>query len=97
MLQHYVFIKYLEDASRAHVDAFCEKMHALKKLIPEIESIEIGRDILRDERSWDLLLIMSFKSTAALRTYQKHPEHQAVMKFNNPFVAEVGSVDFEKA
>ena len=30
----------------------------------------------------------------ALRAYQHHPHHLAVMAFNTPFVADVGSVDF---
>jgi hypothetical protein len=41
------------------------------------------------------MLIMRFASVEALRAYQQHPEHQAVMAFNQPFVADVGSVDFE--
>lgn len=97
MLQHYVFIKYLEDAPSTHVVAFTERMLALKKTIPEILKMEIGRDILHDARSWDLILIMEFESIATLSAYQKHPEHQSLMVFNNPFVAEVGSVDFEKS
>jgi hypothetical protein len=31
-----------------------------------------------------------------LRSYQQHPEHQKVMAFNQPFVADVASVDFEQ-
>lgn len=97
MLQHYVFIKYLEDTPSTHVAAFAEKMLALKKTIPEILKMEIGRDILHDDRSWDLILIMEFETVSTLRAYQKHPEHQSLMVFNNPFVAEVGSVDFDKS
>ncbi len=96
MLQHYVFIKYQETVSSEHVDAFCEKMLALKQLIPEIKRMEIGQDILQDGRSWDLILIMEFESLETLRAYQTHQEHQSLMQFNNPFVAQVGSVDFEK-
>ena len=54
-----------------------------------------GRDILHDARSWDLILIMRFASVGALRSYQQHPEHQKVMAFNQPFVADVATVDFE--
>ena len=62
--------------------------------IPGIEHLQVGRDILHDARSWDVLLIMRFASIQALREYQQHPEHQQVMAFNSPAVAQVGSVDF---
>jgi hypothetical protein len=37
---------------------------------------------------------MRFDSLDELREYQVHPVHQALMAFNNPQVADVGSVDF---
>ena len=94
MLQHYVFIKYRPATSTAHIDTFVVRMLALRGLIPEIAHIEIGRDILHDARSWDLLLVMRFATVEALRLYQKHPEHLKVMDFNQPSVEAVGSVDF---
>ena len=94
MLQHYVFIKYRADTPEAHVEEFCQRMCALPSRIPGVEYLKVGRDILRDERSWDVLLIMRFASIEALREYQQHPEHQQVMAFNSPAVAQVGSVDF---
>ena len=94
MLQHYVFIKYLANTADAHVAEFCRRMLALRSRIPGIEHLEIGRDSLHDARSWDLMLIMRFASVEALRQYQQHPDHQRVMAFNGPAVAEVGSVDF---
>lgn len=97
MLRHYVFLKYRDGTTAAHVAAFCERMRALGDTITGIERLEIGRDELRDARSWDLVLIMEFASVEALRTYQRHPEHVAVMAFNEPFVANVASVDFTRA
>jgi hypothetical protein len=94
MLRHYVFLKYREGTSDAHVTAFCERMLALPGAIDDIRHLEIGRDELHDARSWDLVLIMEFASVDALRAYQRHPDHRAVMAFNDPFVAEVASVDF---
>ena len=96
MLQHYVLIKYQTGTSDEHIAEFCKRMSALRTSIPDIEYLEIGRDILRDARSWDLILIMRFASTGALRSYQQHPEHKKVMAFNQPLVAEVASVDFER-
>ena len=97
MLQHYVFLKYREDTSDRHIAAFCERMLALRRTIADIQHLEIGRDELHDARSWDIVLIMAFASVDALRAYQRHPEHLAVMAFNEPFVASVASVDFTRA
>jgi hypothetical protein len=94
MLQHYVFLKYQRETPQAHVEEFCRRMEALRATVPGIERLQIGRDVLRDARSWDLMLVMEFRSVEALRVYQQHPAHQAVMAFNQPRVAEVGSIDF---
>ena len=95
MLQHYVLLRYQKSASDEHVAEFCRRMLALRTSIPGIEYMEIGRDILHDARSWDLILVMRFASAGALRSYQQHPEHLKVMAFNQPFVADVATVDFE--
>lgn len=96
MLRHCIFLKYRAGTSDAHVTAFCERMLALRGVIGEIVRLEIGRDELHDARSWDVVLIMEFASVDALREYQRHPQHLAVMGFNEPFVAHVASVDFTR-
>jgi hypothetical protein len=95
MLKHYIVIKYQKGTSEEHIAEFCRRMLDLRTSIAGIEHLEIGHDILHDDRSWDLILIMRFASTGVLRSYQQHPEHQRVMAFNQPFVAAVASVDFE--
>ena len=94
MLRHYVFLKFRDGTSDAHVTAFCDRMHGLRGVIEGIAHLEIGRDELRDTRSWDLVLIMVFASIETLRAYQRHPRHLEVMAFNEPCVANVATVDF---
>ena len=89
----------LPEVSRGHdgrrtSPRFCARMLALRERIDGIQHLEIGRDELHDARSWDLVLIMTFASVEALRLYQRHPEHLAVMAFNEPFLGNVASVDF---
>ena len=96
MLRHYILLKFKQGTSDEHIDEFCRRMLALRKVISNIEHLEIGRDILHDPRSWDLILIMCFASAEALRSYQQHPEHLAVMAFNQSSVADVASVDFDE-
>jgi hypothetical protein len=97
MLQHYILIKFKKDTRDEHIAEFCRRMLALRTTISIIAHLEIGRDILHEARSWDLILIMRFDSTEALRSYQQHPEHLSVMAFNQPSVADVASLDFESA
>jgi hypothetical protein len=97
MLRHYVFLKFRDDTSDGHLTEFCERMLAVRGAIAGIEHLEIGRDELHDDRSWDLVLIMEFASIEALRAYQRHPQHLALMAFNAPFAADVATVDFSRA
>lgn len=94
MLRHYVFIRYAAGTSEEHVAEFCRRMLALREQIPAIGSLEIGRDMLHEARSWDVMLIMRFDSVEALRSYQQHPLHVSLMQFNQPHVADVGAIDF---
>ena len=56
MLQHYILIKFKKGTSDEHIGEFCRRMLALRTTISSIEHLEIGRDILHDARSWDLIL-----------------------------------------
>lgn len=94
MLRHFVFIKYREGTSDAHIDEFLRRTRALPENIPVVRDLEAGRDVLRTARSWDVMLAMRFRSLEELREYQVHPAHKALMAFNDPQVADVGSVDF---
>ena len=94
MLRHYVFLRFRDGTTDEHVTEFCTRMLALRGEIEDIHDLGIGRDELHDTRSWDLVLIMAFASVDALRRYQRHPAHLTVMAFNEPFVANVASVDF---
>ena len=60
MLEHYVLIRYEKSVTDEHIAEFCRRMLALRTSVPGIEYMEIGRDILHDARSWDLILIMRF-------------------------------------
>jgi hypothetical protein len=93
MLHHYVFLKFAKGTPETHIAEFCTRMQALCSTVPGIEQLLIGRDMLHEARSWDLILDMRFTSVETLRHYQQHPAHQAVMAFNGPHVAEVGAVD----
>lgn len=96
MINHFILLKYKEDTGASHVNEFCRRMYALRDEISEIKELQIGLDIIHDQRSWDLILMMKFDSLADLESYQLHPAHQEVSKFNRAVVSQVASLDFEQ-
>jgi len=94
MVHHYVMLKYKNETSEDHISAFISKMRTLGENIDAVVSLKIGRDQLREGRSWDLIMDMRFRGCEDLQTYRQHPEHVALMRFNDPFVSDIAAVDF---
>ena len=95
MINHFIFIKYQDTTLHSHIDEFCTRMVTLPNEILEIASMEVGLDILHDQRSWDLELVMQFVNVYGLRFYQQHPSYQAAVTSNQTFVADLASIDYE--
>jgi hypothetical protein len=60
------------------MDLVEEKFRYLKRTIPEIRFMSVERDVLRSERSFDMIYITEFDSLEALEAYRVHPEHVKV-------------------
>lgn len=95
MLTHIVIWKYREDVSQSERRKHVEQLRHLPSLIPEIESFEVGFDVLRLPRSYDTGLVARFRDRAALELYSDHPEHVEVAFFGRSISEHVASVDFE--
>jgi hypothetical protein len=94
MLRHIVFFKFKEGVGEEKIADLESSLAALPHVIPEILSYEFGLDTVRSERSYDLALISTFKDLDSLQRYQKHPEHQIVLKKVNDLCESVLAVDF---
>ena len=96
MLVHIVCWKYKSEtdaqARRDHI----EQLRSLTAIIPEIESFEVGADVLHLDRSFDTGLVAEFRDRDALETYTDHPEHQRVAAFGREIAERTVSVDFIK-
>jgi|SRR5919206_1636223 hypothetical protein len=95
MLTHIVIWKYREDVSQAERESHVAHLRRLPSLIPEIESFEVGFDVLRLPRSYDVGLVATFRDRAALEVYSDHQEHLKVAFFGRSISEHVASVDFE--
>lgn len=56
-------------------------LSALRPIIPEIKAMKFERDVLRSERSFDVIYMVEFDSLEALEIYRVHPEHQKVAAY----------------
>ena len=94
MLTHIVGWKYKAETTEDERADHIAKLRALPGMIPNIESFNVGRDILHLERSFDTGLVAVYPDRAALDNYNEHPEHQKVVAIGRQIAERVVSVDF---
>ncbi|UNK17120.1 Dabb family protein [Paenibacillus sp. N3/727] len=94
MIKHIVFFK-LKEPTTDNIERTVQVLRDMQGKIPQLRSLEVGSDIIRSERSYDLALISEVDSLEDLQAYNVHPVHQEVIRYINE-VKEVSiSVDFE--
>ena len=95
MLVHIVCWKYKTDTTEEQRKDHIAKLRGLPNMIPNIESFEVGSDVLHLDRSFDTGLVARYPDRAALDFYNDHPEHQKVVALGRQIAEKVVSVDFE--
>lgn len=93
MITHIVLFK-LKDSSPSNVEKARDVLLGLKGRIPELRHLEVGIDVLRSERSYDLALVAKFDSLEELQAYQKHPVHLEVAKYMTSVRESAVAVDY---
>lgn len=95
MITHIVFFK-LKDKSAASIDAAREKLLSMDGRIELLRHLEVGADVIRSERSYDLALVTRFDSLDALQAYQVHPYHAGeILPYMKSVSESVVAVDYE--
>mgnify|MGYP002479015071 FL=1 len=94
MLTHVVLFK-LKDRRPETIQKTKEVLMGMEGKIPMLLSIEVGVDVLRSERSYDIVLITKFHSLQDMLAYQEHPVHQEVLRYMNEVRESSVCVDFE--
>lgn len=92
MIKHVVMWKV---KNREDIPALREKLKSMKGKVPSLIDLETGTDVVRGEKSWDLVLISTHRDREALDTYQDDPFHGGVKEYVGPRVTDRASVDFE--
>ncbi|MFD0586620.1 Dabb family protein [Paenibacillus sp. GCM10027627] len=94
MITHIVCFK-LKDRSEESIERTAAVLRDMEGKIDELKFIEVGVDVLRSERSYDIVLITKFDSMAGLEAYQVHPVHKKVIEHMQEARDASASVDFE--
>ena len=87
--------KYRADVEPEVREEHVRMLRSLASVIKEIESLEVGFDVVKLPRSFDTGLVALFRDRAALDAYTVHPEHIKVAAFGKTISEQVASVDFE--
>ena len=91
MLTHIVFFRFPSSDIANQAKA---KLLSMAGKIPALKSIEVGIDIVRSQRSWDLALLTRFADKSGLEEYSVNPIHQEVLLFLREHAIEVAAVDY---
>lgn len=94
MITHIVFFK-LKDQTSAKAKEARNVLLAMDGKIPQLRHLEVGIDVVRSERSYDLALITKFDSLEDLAAYQAHPVHQDVVQYIRSAAESSVTVDYE--
>ena len=94
MLTHIVIWKYRSDVEQAVREEHVARLRRLSSIIPEVDSLNVGFDVLNLPRSYDTGLVATFRDRAALEAYTVHPEHILVADMGRNISEHVVSVDF---
>ena len=95
MIMHIILFK-LKDRRPEEIAKGRKKLMELAGRVPQLRSFEVGADIVRSERAFDLALLATFDSLADLQAYQVHPHHVQVGNHMRGLAETIVSVDYEK-
>lgn len=94
MVTHIVFFK-LKTPSESTVTEAKNMLLTMDGRIDLLRHLEVGVDVIRSERSYDLALVTRFDSLDDLQAYQVHPYHaDVVLPFMRGCSASVVAVDY---
>ena len=95
MITHIVLFK-LVDPSAENLEATRNKLLSMDGRIGLLRHLEVGVDLIRSERSYDIALTTRFDSLEDLQAYQIHPYHAGeVVPHMKSVCSSVVAVDYE--
>jgi hypothetical protein len=94
MITHVVLVK-LKDQSPKNIESVRALLSSLSGKIPSLRHFEVGADVTRSERSYELALIAKFDDSTGLKEYLTHPIHVPISSKLRELAANISVVDYE--
>lgn len=95
MIAHIVLFK-LNSPTDENSAAVRDMLLSMNSRVPLLRHLEVGIDIIRSERSYDVALYTKFDSLADLQAYQIHPYHAGtVIPFMKANCSSIVATDYE--
>jgi hypothetical protein len=95
MITHIVLFK-LSEPTPENITATQNKLLGMDGKIELLRHLEVGVDVIRSERSYDIALITRFDSLKDLQAYQIHPHHAGeVVPHMKSVCSSIVAVDYE--
>ena len=95
MISHIVLFK-LTDPTVENLTATRNKLLSMDGKIDLLRHLEVGVDVVRSERSYDIALTTRFDSLEDLQAYQIHPYHAGeVIPHMKAVCSAIVAVDYE--
>lgn len=94
MIKHIVLFK-LKDSSPDSIEMTAGVLRGLKGKVDQLRDLEVGIDVVKSARSYDIALVATFDSLEDLEGYQVHPEHKKVIEHMTQVRESQVAVDFE--
>lgn len=80
MITHIVLFK-MKDRSPEAIEEAAQVLRDMEGKIEVLRYIEVGVDVVRSDRSYDIALTTRFDSLDDLNAYAVHPVHQKVLEY----------------
>ncbi len=94
MIKHIVLVRFKPDTPRAEIERIITGLRGLPGQIHEIRGYEVGEDVVRSPRSYDLAVVGRYDDLDALKRYQEHPAHVPLAAALRAAAEQMVSVDF---
>jgi hypothetical protein len=95
MIAHIVLFK-LKESTPENAQAVKEMLLSMDGKVPMLRHLEVGTDVIRSERSYDVALYTRFDSLSDLQAYQVYPYHaETVVPFMKANCSSIVAADYE--
>lgn len=95
LIRHVVLFRFKPETGQEDRDEFAARVRALPETVPGVLRPEVGVDLLRTPRSYDVGLFFGFADRTALDRYQTHPNHVPVVETAKRICDSIVALDYE--